>query len=535
MDIDCTYLPYSETGYFSDLVLDYIGNAPTTKDFYKYTPDAAGLQQAIADRGQYPVNRQTLVSTLQKQYAALPANDKVTANIAALANDNTYTICTAHQPNLMTGYLYFIYKILHAIKLADELNAQHSDKHFVPVYYMGSEDNDLEELGTFKYADRKFVWDANGQTGAVGRMDTKSLKPLLDEFFRLLGPPGKHADELKEIVTNAYLKHKTVGAATQYLVHMLFGRYGLVVLDPDEAAFKQAILPVLQDDLQNHLAYGLVSEQIENIEEYYRAQAHPRLINLFYLKDNLRERIEKRGGKWIVLNTEIAWTEEEILAELTAHPERFSPNVILRGIFQESILPNVAFIGGGAEVAYWLELKPLFEAYKVFYPVILQRQSVQWINAYQGKHRKQLGFSVGDVFRSEVALVREYLTRNGNDNWHTTEETAAMEGIITQLKEKAQVLDPTLRSSADAVLAKVRYQLQVLEKKMLRAEKRKMQEQLQKIYMLKASIFPGNRLQERTDNFSGYYAAWGNDFFDAIYKAIKPLEAKFIVIEEQQI
>lgn len=533
MDIDCTHIPYSNTGNFSDLVLDYLNAHPNLKQYYNYTPDADGIAQAIAARNKYPVNRKVLVSVLHKQYAELNKHDKLIENIDRLADENTYTICTAHQPNLMTGYLYFIYKIMHAIKLADELNTKYSDKHFVPVYYMGSEDNDLEELGTFRYNNQKYVWDAAGQTGAVGRMHTTSLKPLLDEVFKVLGPPGENLDMLKDILTQAYLQHKTIGEATQYLVNELFGRYGLVVLNPDEAELKRQIIPILKDDLQNHMAYVLVNDHIETLEEQYKVQAYPRMINLFYLHDDIRERIEKRNGKWRVLNTEIEWSEDELMTELETHPERFSPNVILRGIFQESILPDVAFIGGGAEVAYWLELKPVFENYKVFYPVVLLRQSILWMPAQYNKLRQQLHFSIEDVFKSESSLIRSYIGKHSSNNWHTDEETAAIQNVLAQLKDKATKLDPTLQASAEAAFAKMKHQLQTLEKKMLRAEKRKMSDQLQRITRLKNGISPNGSLQERYENFIGYYAAMGHQYIDTLYKHIEPLRNEFLVIAEQ--
>src|SRR5690606_34380866 len=154
--------------------------------------------------------------------------------------------------------------------------------------------------------------------------------------------------------------------------HSLFGKYGLVVIDPDEAALKQAFIPVMQADLLEHPAERLVNGAIARLgAAHYKAQAHPRTINLFYLKDDLRERIERKGARWEVLHTDIAWGQESLLAELHAHPERFSPNVMLRPLYQETILPNVSFIGGGAEVAYWLQLRELFVEHGVFYPVVL--------------------------------------------------------------------------------------------------------------------------------------------------------------------
>lgn len=533
MQTDCTYLPYSDTGYFTPLILDYLKHDQRLKDFYLYRPDAEGIEKAIDDRAKYPVDRQTLVSILHKQYSNLPACDAVHENIRLLAKDNTFTICTAHQPNLLTGYLYFIYKIVHAIRLAEELKHKYPDKNFVPVYYIGSEDNDLEELGVFRYEGRKFVWDADGQTGAVGRMDTKSLKKILDELFKVMGPPGPNLQQLKEMLTEAYLKHKNIADATQYLVNELFGKYGLVVLNPDEAEFKKAILPILKDDLLNNTAHPLVTAQVEKLEEqHYKSQAYPRPINLFYLKDNIRERIERNGDEWTVLNTEITFNETELLDELNTYPERFSPNVILRGLFQETILPDVAFIGGGAEVAYWLQLRPVFEHYKVFFPVVMLRQSVLWINKREHELREKLQLTVKDVFKPEVTLVKDFVTAHGGDDWQTGEEAALIESAMQALKLKAVSLDTTLRSSAEAALTKMKHQLDVLEKKMLRAEKRKMQIDLQRITRLRSVIFPDDSLQERKDNFMIWYLRYGPTYFDILKENIQPLKQEFLVLEE---
>lgn len=527
-----THLPYSDTGYFSALVTDYLKGAKELEQFYTYSPDITGIQQAIADRKHYPINRHILVDTLKKQYASLPAHHAVNNNIDLLWDENTFTICTAHQPNLMTGYLYFIYKIAHTIKLAEHLNTTYPGQKFVPVYYMGSEDNDLDELGTFRYEGKKFVWEAEGQTGAVGRMRTESLKPILDELFKLLGPPGDNLKELKKIITQAYLQHSNIASATQYLVHELFGRYGLVVLNPDEDDFKRCILHILKDDLITHSALPLATHTIDQLSVHYKAQAHPRQINLFYLKDNIRERIERHGEVWTVINTDIQWTEQELLAELETYPGRFSPNVILRGLFQECILPNIVFIGGGAEVAYWLQLKDIFTHFNVFFPVIMLRQSAMWIDAKAAKLRKELGLSITDLFKKEIDLVKHYILANSSDDWQTNEEAIIMENTIEQLKQKAVLLDPTLRSSADAVLTKIKHQLQVLERKMYRAEKRKLQAQLARITKLRAMIFPNDSLQERYENFLPYFLQHGHEYTDFIKEGTSAMNTGFLVIEE---
>ncbi len=524
-------MPYRETGYFTDLVNDYLEGHDDTLPFFKFRPDLNGIASAVGERYKYPINRPLLVDALIRQYANTGIHEKTSTNIGLLLNENTFTICTAHQPNLLTGYLYFIYKILHAIKMAEQLSARYPDKNFVPVYYMGSEDNDIDELGRFKFRTDKFIWDGSGQKGAVGRMNTTGLRPLLQELFKVFGPPGPNCNGLEQLITNAYLKHGTISEATHFLVNELFGRFGLVILNPDDAALKSCFIPVMKDELLNEQALPIVSEQTALIGKKYKTQAYPRPINLFYLNDQLRERIEKNGAKWRVLNTGIEWDENTLLEELNNHPERFSPNVILRGLYQETILPNVVFIGGGAEVSYWFQLKPLFEHYQVFYPCIYLRQSIQWVNTSAAKLRKDLGFSIPEIFKSETELGRQYVLQNGKDDFEINNEIAETELILATLKHKAEVIDVTLGPATMAVMARIRRQLEILQKKMLKAEKNKMQVHINRIAKLKTELFPGNNLQERTENFCDYYLQSGQSFFDIIYESIKPFDPGFLVIE----
>ncbi|MCD6012549.1 MAG: hypothetical protein K0Q79_2411 [Flavipsychrobacter sp.] len=510
---------------------DYIEEHPHIRPLYNYAPNNEGITQAIAGRTNYPIDRKTLVKVLTQQYEHLPQKQETDKNIQTLLSENTFTVCTAHQPNLLTGYLYFVYKILHAIKLAEVLSKQHPDKHFVPVYYMGSEDNDLDELGTFRFRGNKFTWTGDGQSGAVGRMKTKGLKPLLNELFKLFGPPGKNCDDLQTLITTAYLKHNTIAEATQYLVHELFGKYGLLVLNPDDASLKKAFIPVMQDELLHRSAFDIVTKQIEQLSAHYKVQARPRPINLFYLTDNLRERIERLNDEWIVVGHDKRWTQQELTDELNQHPERFSPNVILRGLFQETILPNIAFIGGGAEVAYWMQFKTLFENYKVFFPPVFVRQSVQFVGEAASTLRKQLELNIPDVFKPEADLVKEHVVKHSGTGWQTNDEAKELDQLLETLKVKATAIDPTLKASSEAALAKMRRQLQVLEQKMFRAEKRKIQVHTDRIKRMKELLFPNNALQERVDNFMEYYLDMGPAFFDLILDGINPLSSDFLVVE----
>lgn len=524
------HLPHAATGRFSAIVLDYLAAAPALRPFYLHKPDWAGISEAIAARASHAANRETLCAMLEEQYHGLRLHEAVTRNLRALQDEKTFTVCTAHQPNLATGYLYFIYKILHAVSLAEDLSAQHPNHRFVPVYYMGSEDADLDELGTFRYGKKKFVWDGAGQRGAVGRMRTESLKPLLDELFSLLGPPGEHAEHLKYVLREAYGGQATIAAATRHLVNELLGEFGVVVLDADHPAFKRAMLPVFREDLFKQSHEALVQAQAAKLSEAgYDAQAYPRAVNLFYLNEGSRERIEVQGDRWVVLNSEHSFSAEELDAELDAHPERFSPNVVLRPLLQETILPNVAFIGGGAEVAYWLQLEPVFNKHGVPFPPLILRASAQWISTQAARLAETLGFETEALFADEAKAVAAILSREEGERWRMEDARKLLDSLETKLRSQVTAIDTTLGDAAGAAVQAMRKRLLWLEEKALRAEKRQHKTDIERWRRVQALLFPGGGPQERAENFMPYYAEYGPDFLRWVKDGIDPLGKSVLV------
>lgn len=523
-------IPHQATTFFSGLNIDYLSGKENLRSFYRYRPDDKGLDEAIAERSQRPVNRAVLQEVLYRQYEGYELSPAVSGNIAALADENTFTVCTAHQPNLMTGYLYFVYKIVHAAKLAQHLQQRHPDKKFVPVFYIGSEDADLDELGVFRFNGSTFRWQTS-QTGAVGRMSTKDLDPLIRQLLNLVGPPGAEAELLKETIVKAYRGQPTIAKATRYLVNAFMGHLGVVVLDADDAALKKQFAPILLQELLKPEANGLVQQTSERLNRHYSAQAYSRPINLFYLKDDLRERIEQTPDGWKVVHTAITWNREELEREVREHPERFSPNVILRGLYQESILPDVAFIGGGSEVAYWLQLMPVFDHYGVFFPAVVLRQSVQWVDAPSAALQAKAGLSDTDIFQPAEKLVLGFVHANSSHDLDLSDVQEQMNQLATLMRNKATAIDVTLKASAEAALTRMKRQVAVMEKKMLRAEKRNMADKLSRIYKVKDRLFPNGSLQERYETFLPYYLSLGEDFFHILYNATLPYGERFLLIK----
>lgn len=533
MDCIASKIPYRQTGYFNKIVVDYIDQSESLKEFYSHPPSLSGIKKAIAERKNFNYDRKVLVAELKKQYAGISESEKVNNNIEALLSSKTFTITTAHQTNIFTGPLYFIYKILHAIKLAAHCKTSFPDYNFVPVFYVGSEDADLDELNHIHLGGEKLVWNTK-QTGAVGRMKIDK------DLIRLIGlMEGQlsvqlHGKEIIELIKSCYQHNESIESATFKFVHALFADLGLVVLLPDNAALKKQMLDVFQDDLLNQTASGIVEKSAVSLSNAgYKVQANPREINLFYLKDDLRERIEVRSTKYEVLNSKLSFTKETLLSELHDHPERFSPNVILRGLYQEMILPNIAFIGGGGETAYWLQLKVLFEHYKVPFPILVLRNSFLIIEKKWQEKIVKLGFELDDFFLSEQELLNKLVARESKNETKLNGDLNELEQLYDNFKKQAAAIDTTLAKHVDNLKIRSFKNLQELEKKMLRAEKRKFESQQKQIQTIKEHLFPGNGLQERKDNISYYYAKWGKGFIQYLLENSLSLEAEFVTLREK--
>jgi len=529
MDCLSTRLSYRQTGAFSKIVLDYIDGSEALAPFIAQPPSMEGIQSAIEARKQFRTNRNILVEELRKQYSTVERSPAVQNNIDALLSPGTFTVTTAHQNNIFTGPLYFIYKIIHTIKLADHLNESIPGSQFVPVYYIGSEDADLDELNYINLDGRKLAWNTK-QTGAVGRMKVdKDILNLIDAIEGQLAVLP-HGQETVALVKDCYRLGEDIQTATFKIVNALFAEYGLIVLLPDNALLKQQMLKIFEDDLLNQTASVIVEETSSRLGKLYKVQAHPRDINLFYLLGDLRERIEVRGDRYEVLNSNISFSKEELLAELADHPERFSPNVILRGLYQETILPNIAFIGGGGELAYWLELKDLFNHYQVPYPVQVLRNSFLVIEEKWQERINKLGFKIEDIFLPEQDLINQLVTRESEKKIELNGTLSATEQLYESIKKQAASIDITLVKHVDSLKTTTLHRLQELQKKMLKAEKRKFSDQHRQIQSIREKLFPKNGLQERQDNMLYYYAKWGDEFIRKLYEQSLTLEQEFVVL-----
>ena len=516
-------LDYAATGRSQPIVLDYLADVEALREHRQFPFSAEGLMQAARERQFSSSSRQVLVAALGRQYTGIDVSAEVKENLALLAKEGTLTITTGHQLCLFTGPLYVPLKIMNAVRLARDLS-QRTGKPAVPIFWLAGEDHDRAEIDHAWVFGKRLEWQGTA-TGAVGRMKLKGIDAVLQELDGLLGTTTR-ADELRALLKACYREEFTMAQATRLLVNALYGRYGVVCVDGDDPALKRLFTPVIQEELLNQVTERTVHYANARLAAHYAEQAHVRNINLFMLGDGTRSRIEADGDRFKLVGEERRFGVDELLGLAEHAPEVFSPNVLLRPVYQETVLPNVAYVGGGGEIAYWLQLRWLFQGLRVLMPVMALRTSALFLSATDNERLTQLGLMVRDLFRPMNELSAELAARLSTIDTDLSPQRHVLGQLYEALVQRAKSADPTLEGSVRGEAQKAAKGLEAIEGKLLRAAKREQELALQRLTKLHDRIFPGGVLQERRENFIPYYLEHGPAFFDRLLE-LDPFEKKF--------
>ena len=522
-------ISYQHSGFFSPLIIDYLNRDPKVRSLYHRFPSIDNFEAQIEQKKTaYPIeNRRVLKRVLEQQYAGVEMSDQTRANIAALGEETAFTIVTGHQLNLFTGPLYFIYKIVNAISLSTQLSERYPQYSFVPVYWMATEDHDFEEISSFELFGQKLRWERNSG-GPVGRLSTDGLDAVFEQLEEIL-PPSDTANELKTLFKAAYLEHSRLSDATRFLANALFSEYGLVIIDADHRELKQLFTSHLWTDLEQKTAFEKISETALQMSGYH-VQVNPREVNVFYMENGLRERIIAEKNGFSVNNTQLRFSTEEMRKQLNETPEKFSPNVILRPLYQEVILPNLCYIGGAGEIAYWLELKSFFDASEIAFPMLLVRNAVVYATQKQMKKARELGLSWADLFLKPADLKRDYTTRISDIPLSLSDAKWALAREFEKIDALALRTDASFTGAVEAAKVRIEKQLNTLEKRLLKAQQRKFSDTLNRVSDLQNDIFPNGGLQERRWNFAQIYVSLGRAMIEELLASFDPIGQEFTLL-----
>ncbi|MDA7794073.1 bacillithiol biosynthesis cysteine-adding enzyme BshC [Flavobacteriales bacterium] len=503
-------IPYSKISFFSAIVQDYLVQNTKLVPFYNRHNSIANYLPQILEKEKQNINRDLLFEVLKNQNNQVQLSSRTKNNIESLVNKNTFTVTTGHQLCLFSGPLYCIYKIISAINLSQSLNEKYPSYHFVPLFWMASEDHDFEEVNHINLYGKKIEWN-NSQSGAVGRMNLSGIDGVLEELFQLMGE-GENAEAMKQMVLNAYASENSLAQATRIFLNELFKEDGLVIIDGDDARLKQQILPLIKNDVSNKRYYPILQEKSNELAIDYSAQAYVREINFFSLEKNQRTRIEQPVNS----------------SDIEQSPERFSPNVLMRPLYQESVLPNVAYVGGGAEIAYWMQLKGVFELENIPFPILVLRNSALVISKKHNERLKSLGFTSLDLFKSELELHNQYISGQNDEKSSDREFNIIFGKIYEELKKTYS--NPVQQQIIDAEQQRHKKSLENMLKKLTKVDKQKHKNALDQISKIKKQYFPNNALQERHENLIAFYLNHGDNFIKKMKEELNPLDSNFVVL-----
>ena len=472
-------------------------------------------------------NRETLCKTIYNQYLNTPENLISLSQIKKLAEEKTFTVSTGHQLSLFTGTLYFIYKILQTINLAEQLQKENPLHHFIPIFWMASEDHDFEEINHTRIFNKKITW-GESQGGPVGMyelIEWEEVKNTLKNFYKA------HPESEIHSLINSY-HGASLSEATRSIVHTLFGKYGLLVIEPNDKALKQLFVSAMLQEINLKSSYKAVTETTKKLSSLnLKQQVNPREINLFYIEKGIRDRIIEKNGIFSISSLG-NFSLSELTELIKKKPAHFSPNVILRPLYQEMILPNLAYIGGAGEINYWIQLKTLFSEFNTVFPLICVRNSLLLIDVNTKRKWNNLGFTWKDYFKSKHSLQDDYVAVKEKETLNFDQIDEATKSLAELFKTKIEATDHALTRFADAEVTKLTKQIEQLKAKLIKHKKGSFEVAMKQIEEIKDRLFPSNGLQERSENFFSFCPD-GNfsNQIEELKKTIDPFEKDFILVE----
>ncbi|PWL28120.1 MAG: bacillithiol biosynthesis cysteine-adding enzyme BshC [Fluviicola sp. XM-24bin1] len=520
------FINRGDSGWFSEQHLRLVYDQ---QSFGKYITEPfskdALIQQIERKSKQFGAeSRLNLQKALTSQYEGHTMSASLAKNIEALTSASTFTITTGHQLSLFMGPMYLVIKILHVLKMCEEMNAEFPEYNFVPVYWMATEDHDFEEIQSCSIFNNKITWESD-QKGPVGLFDLDGLsdvKKQLHERFKN-NPDG----EVHSLIDS--LDGTNYADAMRRLVNELFGDRGLLILDGDDPILKSSFAPILRKELESSFAEPQVNRVTsELLNDGGKDQVMAREINLFYNEKGLRSRIQ-RGDNGLFAEGKGALELEDLVAD----PQKVSPNVILRPLYQEFVLPNLAYIGGGGEISYWLQLRGVFDAAEVVYPLIQVRNSVVWFDRGTKGKLDKIGGKLEDVFKDEDAWKKEYVQGNAGDDLDMSGIDTSLESLKNELSSVILGIDPNKEQFLKAELARIEKQVDGMKDKAVKFSKGQHDQAMKAIEFVKSRINPNGGLQERSVNFFQFCNTGDvQPVIEQLYAGLQPFEGDLVFLVE---
>jgi bacillithiol biosynthesis cysteine-adding enzyme BshC len=512
--MECRALPFRQLPHQSKLFIQFLDSFSSVKKFYGHAPSLQAAKK-VARSLEYPPERRAKVAgILGQQNAAFGAGEATRDNIARLSN-GAVAVVSGQQVGLFSGPAYAIYKAVSAIQIAQELTEAGADA--VPVFWMATEDHDLEEVRSSAWFHEgkvtRFELPGNGDAGLpVGRITLGAqVAEMVDQASRILTAAG--GEFVAGIFRESYGAQETYGSSFGKLFARLFAEQGLILLDPLDARLHQAGEEVLRRAVEEReeLNEALLSRGKELDKAGFDPQVKvvARSTLIFGMEKGRRHAVTVSGGQFVC--GQQTWTKEELRQAVQAKPEEFSPNALLRPVLQDFLLPTAAYIAGPAEIAYYAQAEVIYKKLLGRMPVILPRAAFTILDAKAEKLLRRYGLKVEDVWdgsqelrrKMETSCVPPTLAKNFDK---TVKESARM---LARLRKQIVRLDPTLGGAVETAQNKIAFQFEKLKRKTGKAQALRGGLIAAHQEFLESLLYPHKALQSRELCFLPFLAAWG--------------------------
>ena len=509
---------------FNNLYLDYISQSED--DFKKLKPffnshfrENEDIFKVIDEKiHNYNTSRyfdkNVLIDILKRQNVTFGGDEHTAANIELLVNENTFAVVTGQQVALYTGPFYTILKTISAVKLAAELKEKFPQFNFVPIFWLEAEDHDIDEANHTYLIDKqnelvRVGFDAENtsdeegakkNTPPVGNIQFGELINSIDEQLRSTLIDTDFKDKIMNMVTKNYKEGNDYKTAFAGLMNDIFRGYGVIFIDPSDHEIKRLLIPVFEKELTSSpkLCETIITQSAE-LEKNYDLQVKPKVINMFFLHNNNRLLIEPReGGKFALKNSKRRFENEEMLNMLNENPELFSPNVVLRPICQDYLLPTVAYIGGPGEISYFAQFKPAYQHYDITMPVIYPRASVSIIESKIAKFMNNFNVKLEDIFHHSflVSKVVDKLSEVKIED-EISKYIDDLNKIFYDMRNMTVKVDQTLLNAVDNMKDKTKQNIEHFKSKLINAQAKKSETNTTQIDKVTNNIYPNHNLMKR--------------------------------------
>jgi bacillithiol biosynthesis cysteine-adding enzyme BshC len=536
---EVTSIPFSDlpaaVGGFSNLYRDYIADFPKVRQFYG--ADFRSFQQIpsrAGGNGKAAADRSVLVSVLADQNATFGASDATRRNIGLLSRETTFAVVTGQQVGIAGGPLYTVYKTVTALKLTAKLKDTHPELDFVPVFWLEGEDHDLEEMNSVGVLNQEHApvklsyWPKGKPTQKnvvpVGEMQLDEfIDPFVAELERAL-PNTEFKKPLLESLRECYAPGTTFNRAFASWMNRLFPSAGIVFISANDPRIKRQLAGIFRREIEQFPAVSqLIIQRSAELEHGYHAQIKTRAMNLFLYHKGGRYFIEPREHDFSLRGTRHFLTKDELLAIVENQPELLSPNVALRPICQDTILPTVAYVAGPSEVAYFAQLEPVYRHFGIAMPAIYPRISATVLEERVSRTLEKFELSINELFAPPGKVQQKVIDLISEVNIEEmfAESRTRMNDTMNELRFGLQYIDQTLLGALETTRGRNEANLGLLKDKAVEAQARRHETALRQLQRAASTIYPNENYQERELNAIQFMNKYGPGFVDRVSAALR--------------